>query len=381
MSDEFIVRLVQELLASAHNFHEDNWDPERFGPKPEPPHCTLTERIRGRLARMLLGAGPVRMVRQEALMLQPFLLGDFSMQAVDGLSYLYDRLADDQSRRLLVQTMAYRILGPTKVKLPLNTPQYWAGRESMSGLITGDERIETGFMGWKLQRFGVDTGAGRIGIFLTPLAVYNRFFLRSYELAVEGHTIKAAPGDVVLDLGGCWGDTALYFANEVGPKGKVYTFEFLPKNLSILRRNLGLNPELAPRVDVVENPVWEQGGKMLYYLDNGPGSKVSDEPVSSEYVPVSTVSVDGFVHERGLKRVDFIKMDIEGAEPWALRGCAATIKAHKPRLAISLYHALSDFGDVPRIIDSLGVKYRYHLGHFTIHSEETVLFAEPEAEG
>ena len=54
-------------------------------------------------------------------------------------------------------------------------------------------------------------------------------------------------------------------------------------------------------------------------------------------IPVTTI--DALVAELHLPRVDFIKMDIEGAEPRALKGARKTLKRFRPRLAISSYHA------------------------------------------
>jgi hypothetical protein len=73
--------------------------------------------------------------------------------------------------------------------------------------------------------------------------------------------------------------------------------------------------------------------------------------------------------------VDFIKMDIEGAEPYALKGAINTIKKFKPKLAIAIYHSLSDFVQIPKFIDDLGLGYKLHLSHCSIHEEETILFA------
>ncbi len=65
-------------------------------------------------------------------------------------------------------------------------------------------------------------------------------------------------GDIVLDLGGCYGDTSLYFARKVGATGKVYTFEFIPKNIHIIRKNITINPDLSDIINIIENPVWEK---------------------------------------------------------------------------------------------------------------------------
>ena len=79
--------------------------------------------------------------------------------------------------------------------------------------------------------------------------------------------------------------------------------------------------------------------------------------------------------EQGLDRLDFIKMDIEGAEIEALKGAEASIRHFKPKLAICLYHRLSDFHDIPRLLSNLDLGYVFHIRHFTVHAEETMLFA------
>ena len=74
-------------------------------------------------------------------------------------------------------------------------------------------------------------------------------------------------------------------------------------------------------------------------------------------------------------RLDFIKMDIEGSELSALRGAESSIRRWQPKLAISLYHRPEDFFSIPLWIDALGVGYRLFLDHYSIHNEETVLYA------
>jgi hypothetical protein len=78
-----------------------------------------------------------------------------------------------------------------------------------------------------------------------------------------------------------------------------------------------------------------------------------------------------------LRKVDFIKMDIEGSEPEALMGAEQTIRKHRPKLAIAIYHDLRHFASIPHWIHDLNLGYKFYIGHFTIHAEETVLFARP----
>ena len=83
------------------------------------------------------------------------------------------------------------------------------------------------------------------------------------------------------------------------------------------------------------------------------------------------------VQQLHLPRVDFIKMDIEGAEYPALRGAEQTIRSFRPKLAISIYHQISDFVDIPRFLHGLNLDYDFYVEHHTIYQNETVLFAIP----
>ena len=110
--------------------------------------------------------------------------------------------------------------------------------------------------------------------------------------------------------------------------------------------------------------------------DRGPASKVRLlEEGPTEDATARTLTIDDFVAQQGLDRVDFIKMDIEGAETEALKGAEQTIVRCRPKMAICLYHRPKDFVSIPRFLDRVYPDYRFALGHFTIHAEETVLYA------
>jgi FkbM family methyltransferase len=363
---------MQELVLSHYNDYDEHIDQERFGPRPyvKPPY--MLNDIRMAMAR--------RLVPMHEIVTRDYLIPSLGeIDAFEGLlgrlASFYAMLSDEDSKDLLVKIMAQRILGQRRVKLPLNNPEYWRGRQSVYDLLMNDDFIKVEFMNWKLLHFQLSRIGYDIEMYMIPLAIYNRFILKSYEYIKEHKHIKVEPGDVVLDLGGCWGDTSLYFSHDSGTNGMVYTFEFIPRNLEILKKNLSLNPELEKRVKVVERPVWKHSNKELFFIDKGPGSKVEEVKISDDYLPTSTISIDDFVAEQGLEKVDLIKMDIEGAEPPALEGARETILKHKPKLAISLYHNLSDFVTIPEFIESLDAGYEYYMEHFTVHREETVLFA------
>lgn len=75
--------------------------------------------------------------------------------------------------------------------------------------------------------------------------------------------------------------------------------------------------------------------------------------------------------------VNFIKMDIEGAEPAALAGARATIARHRPRLAISVYHEPDHLWTLPDLVAGWNLDYQFYLRSHGFNGFDTVLYAVP----
>jgi hypothetical protein len=87
------------------------------------------------------------------------------------------------------------------------------------------------------------------------------------------------------------------------------------------------------------------------------------------------IEVDSIDHVTQGEKVSFIKMDIEGAELEALRGAQNTIRQHKPKLAVCVYHMQEDLVTIPQYILSLREDYKLYLRHYGNSCTETVLYA------
>ncbi|MDM5284692.1 FkbM family methyltransferase [Peribacillus frigoritolerans] len=290
---------------------------------------------------------------------------------LDGISFLFQQLKDEKSKDLLLKIMAYRILGHHKVKLPLNNTDYWKERKFIDSLKCTSDNIKVNFRNWIFYLFDLTKIGFDLKLYSNTVGVQTNFVQKQYSHP----EVKVEKGDYVIDAGGCYGDTALFFAHEVGMDGKVFSFEFIESNLSIFEKNININKNLSKRISIIKNPVWETSGIDLYLADMGPASIVSYHPFSS--MKVKTISIDDFVFENKVPKIDFIKMDIEGAELNALKGAKTTILRHQPKLAICLYHNAGDFSQIFEYIMKLGINYKFYLGHFTIWEGETVLFAQP----
>ena len=87
------------------------------------------------------------------------------------------------------------------------------------------------------------------------------------------------------------------------------------------------------------------------------------------------MSIDDLVIKKKLSKVDFIKMDIEGAEVPALNGAINTIKKYKPKLAICAYHKRDDLITITNLILKINPKYKLYFDYYTDIGWEAVLYA------
>ena len=280
---------------------------------------------------------------------------------------VYAQLADSASRDCFVHLLAFRLLGHRHVRLPSNRAEHWEIRARVKAHFPGKIAGIAGEVG----RCEVDFAGAHIALEAFWSNIAWTFFLRQYYLGRVGLIVAPRPGDVVIDAGACFGDTALAFAASVGEHGRVLAFEIDPTNAALARRNIAANPELASRIELRECALADSEAP-LYLHGSGPGARVSSEP-SAHRLAVTTI--DRVAGESGVERIDFVKMDIEGAERLALIGAGETLRRFRPRLAISVYHRIDDLRWIPAWLDALGLGYRLYLEHYTIHFEETVLYA------
>lgn len=87
---------------------------------------------------------------------------------------------------------------------------------------------------------------------------------------------------------------------------------------------------------------------------------------------ILTVALDDVLHNF---RPTFIKMDIEGAEVKALQGARKIICQSVPNLAICVYHNMNHMWDIPLLLQSWNLGYRFYLRSYNAYTMETVLYA------
>jgi len=147
------------------------------------------------------------------------------------------------------------------------------------------------------------------------------------------------PGMTVLDIGAHQGFYTLLTSKKVGPHGRVIAFEPSPRELHRLRGNLRINRCRNVRVEP-----YALGSKEvvadLYVCTGGETGCNSlrppavTEPVIKVQVPVKTL--DHYLEKSALQTVDFVKLDVEGAELEVLRGAIRLLGTAKPLILCEL---------------------------------------------
>ncbi len=191
--------------------------------------------------------------------------------------------------------------------------------------------------------------------------------------------VRFAQMRVVIEGGVLGGENALAFLERMPAGGRLIGFEpdLETYTHSPLRKDLARHD-----IEVVPLALWHEPAELRFLTERGPervGSSrvVGDGPEHAD-TTVQGITLDSFVAERGLERVDFIKLDIEGAEPNALRGAVATLTRFRPQLAICIYHQRAHLYEIPLWLDDHLTGYRYALGHYGPDIWETVFYAVPE---
>ncbi len=138
---------------------------------------------------------------------------------------------------------------------------------------------------------------------------------------------RLRPGFQVLDIGANIGYYSLLAATVVGPSGNVIAVEPNPRNVRMLLASARLNH--FENLQVLQIAAGREWGVLVFYTDGSQGSvrKPVDGDAILEAETAGAARLDDILKGR---RIDVIKIDVEGYEHEALEGCLETIRAHRP---------------------------------------------------
>jgi len=159
------------------------------------------------------------------------------------------------------------------------------------------------------------------------LLVYKKW--EEYETKIFKENLKT--GDTVLDIGAHIGYYTLIASNKVGKRGKVYAFEPDPKNFKLLKKNISENG--CSNVALINSAVTLKGGQIKLFLnkENKGDHRAYDSKDGRESISINSMKLDEYFKNN--KKVDVIKMDIQGGEFKALKG-GLNLLSHNKRIKI-----------------------------------------------
>ena len=195
-----------------------------------------------------------------------------------------------------------------------------------------------------------------------PLNKEDFIVMTKHEEEIIG-LFRPKEGDTVVDVGAHMGRYTITSSKSVGASGKVIAVEAHPYNFRILQHNLRLNK--LKNVSALNRAVYSKKARLKLYLPdedlgytmhhslmtNYLASKYSKE-IERRYIEVEADTLDNLLKIRGINEVNWIKIDVEGAEYEVLRGAKEILSTNKPISILVEVHGKDTYGPTMELLRS-----------------------------
>jgi FkbM family methyltransferase len=202
-----------------------------------------------------------------------------------------------------------------------------------------------------------------------PLNKEDFIVMTKHEEEIMG-LFRPREGDTVVDIGAHMGRYTITSSKSVGQHGKVIAVEAHPYNFKILHYNLRLNK--LKNVSALNCAVYSKKARLKLYLpDEDQGytmhhslmtnylaSKYSNE-IERRYIEVEADTLDNFLKVRGINQVNWIKIDVEGAEYEVLKGAKEILSASKDISILVEVHGKDTYGPTIELLRSNNFKIEF----------------------
>tara|TARA_B100001248_G_scaffold262537_1_gene259237 strand:+ start:1322 stop:2110 length:789 start_codon:yes stop_codon:yes gene_type:complete len=190
-------------------------------------------------------------------------------------------------------------------------------------------------------------------------------------------------GDILFDAGANKGHYTCFFSRWVGPKGQVHAFEPIPNTFKMLEDRCQAE-QLPSNYFLNAVALGQKEGEVTMFIPQGNDEQASlreheegswsdaQDDVQKCAVPMTTL--DAYAQEKGIYKLDFIKMDLEGAEHAAFLGSGGLLQEFQPLIHVELCSDwLKDFGVSPKAI----LDYLKSFGYDTFIAYTSDLVRDP----
>ena len=286
---------------------------------------------------------------------------NFIKALIDGKNFniFYDMLEDNISKKFFNKAVIYRYM------LSFYPEDFMTIKNALH-LVFKYSVVDIRYWTFKrilflIQRFKYPL---EIEVWIT----FYIFGLKQYNIK---NIFEVKNDAVIFDIGAWKGDTAYFFSKKCSDNAQIYAFEPDDYAFQILEK---IKNKYKLNNVITKNVLFSNAEKEIDFI-----SMIKNTPT----IKKKTITIDKFVEENNIEKIDYIKMDVEGAERTILEGGVKTIKKFKPHLAIAIYHGgklfMEDFYDIPLFIKNImGEDYQYYIRTFSPWCGETILFCKPK---
>jgi FkbM family methyltransferase len=195
-----------------------------------------------------------------------------------------------------------------------------------------------------------------------PLNKEDFIVMTKHEEEIIG-IFRPKEGDIVVDIGAHMGRYTIPSAKSVGVSGKVIAVEAHPYNFGILQHNLKLNK--LTNVSALNSAVYSKKANLKLYLPdedlgytmhhsvmtNYLSTKYNNE-IERKYIEVEADTLDNLLKSSGITTVNWIKIDVEGAEYEVLKGAKEILSTNKPISILVEVHGKETYGPTIELLRS-----------------------------
>ena len=168
----------------------------------------------------------------------------------------------------------------------------------------------------------------------------------------------ANEGMNVIDVGGHIGITAAAIAKKVGKRGLLYSFEPVPEYFDILKKNLSANK--LENAEALQLAVSDQIGTIDFYQKGGSSGIIPEE--GAKKLKANTTTIDRFLNDQRIERIDLINIDCEGSELLVLKGAKESLQKNRVRIFCEIHHNfLRHLGQSVQCVVQYLQKLRYEV--------------------
>ena len=223
------------------------------------------------------------------------------------------------------------------------------------------------------KRYGIITGVRAIIHYCFVAIRKSKLESKNYVIKVNDTQLEVIPGDlgtslelllfkthepistqivketlqkgmICLDIGANIGYYVTLESKVIGDHGKIIAVEPSPLNFEFLKRNM--ERQSTKNIQVFNFAAGDKTGQINFVMDeneSNSGRVISDDEVSKwsgqvSRLPVKTI--DSFLEEIKIDKIDFLRMDVEGYEYHIFQGMKNTIKKSKPIIQIEVHKSI-----------------------------------------